>query len=362
MQQSSITPSGSASGADTSRHLIPAGATLREAFQRLNALSGGTMTLFVTDGEGRLIGSLTDGDMRRAIIASASLADPVDGVCRRPCMSVAPGDDRYQCVRQARGKGIQLLPVTDAHGRVTSLLDLRTLRTSLPLDAVLMAGGKGERLRPLTLDCPKPLLPVGGHPIIDYNIEELRANGIKNIYVTVNYLKERIIEHFRGTGVTCVEEPRRLGTMGSLAYVEGLTADNLVVMNSDLLTSLDFEQMYLRHIESGAMLTMAAIPYTVSVPFAIVRHEGRRITGLTEKPTYNYYANAGVYMMRREATRLITKGDYLDAPDFVAQLIARGDKVEYFPIDGTWVDIGSPDDYRYADELMGGTLGRRRNK
>ena len=122
------------------------------------------------------------------------------------------------------------------------------------------------------------------------------------------------------------------------------------------------DRMYLRHIESGAMLTMAAIPYTVSVPFAIVRHEGRRITGLTEKPTYNYYANAGVYMMRREATRLITKEDYLDAPDFVEQLIARGDKVEYFPIDGTWVDIGSPDDYRYADELMGGTLGRRRNK
>ncbi|MDE7082055.1 MAG: nucleotidyltransferase family protein [Muribaculaceae bacterium] len=362
MPHPSVSPHQCAPAADTARHLIRAGATLREAFQRLNALSGGTMTLFVTDAEGRLVGSLTDGDLRRAIIASATLADSVEGICRRPCMSVAPGDDRYRRVRQARDKGIQLLPVTDGQGVVVSLLDLRTLRTSLPLDAVLMAGGKGERLRPLTLDCPKPLLPVGGRPIIDYNIEELRANGIRNIFVTVNYLKERLIGHFAGTGVRCVEEPRRLGTMGSLAYVDGLEEDNLVVMNSDLLTSLDFEQMYLQHIESGAMLTMAAIPYTVSVPFAIVRHEGRRITGLTEKPTYNYYANAGVYMMRREVTRLITKGEYLDAPDLVEQLIARGDKVEYFPIDGTWVDIGSPDDYRYADELMGGTLGRRRNQ
>lgn len=343
------------------RHLISSGATLREAFSRLNDLSGGTMTLFVTDAEGRLIGSLTDGDLRRAVIASAPLDAPVEHVCRRPCMSVAPDSDAYGIVREARNRGIQLLPVTDRDGRVERLLDLRHLRTLLPLDAVLMAGGRGERLRPLTLDRPKPLLPVGGKPIIDYNIDELHANGITSIFVTVNYLKEQIAEHFRerDCGVECVEEPCRLGTMGSVALVEGLRHDNLIVMNSDLLTNLDFERMYLQHIDSGATLTMAVIPYNVSIPFAIVRHEGRRITGLTEKPTYNYYANAGVYIMRREVVDLIPRGEYLDAPDLVEQLIERGHRVEYFPIDGTWVDIGSPDDYRYADELMQGTLGQR---
>ncbi|MDE6806423.1 MAG: nucleotidyltransferase, partial [Muribaculaceae bacterium] len=183
-------------------------------------------------------------------------------------------------------------------------------------------------------------------------------NGVVNIFVTVNYLKEKIIAHFdemerqHGIKVECVQEPRRLGTMGSLALVKGLREDNLIVMNSDLLTTLNYEEMFIRHIESGAAMTVAAIPYTVSVPFAILRHEGRRITGLTEKPTYNYFANAGVYMMRRDVADSIPEGEYLDAPDLIEQLIARGEIVEYYPLEGTWIDIGSPDDYRYANELM----------
>lgn len=317
------------------------------------------MTLFVIDEDGRLVGSLTDGDLRRAVIGGeeagrgASLDDAVGAVCHRECMAVRPGESRYAGIHEARRRGITLLPVLDETGRIVELLDLRRMKTALPLDAVLMAGGKGERLRPMTLDRPKPLLEIGGKPIIDYNITELKANGIRNIFVTVNYLKEQIIKHFENeAGVTCVEEPKRLGTMGSLSLVEGLREENLVVMNSDLLTTLNFEEMFLQHAESGAALTVAAIPYTVSVPFAIMRHEGRRVTGLTEKPTYNYFANAGVYMMRREVADSIPRGEYLDAPDLIMQLIERGERVEYFPIDGTWIDIGSPDDFRYANELM----------
>ncbi len=351
----------SSASTDIQRHTIASDATLREAFSRLNALSGENMTLFVVGPGGELEGSLTDGDLRRAVIASADLGHPVGQICHKPCLSLRDDEERYARVREARKRGVELLPVVDAAGHIVELLDLRKLRTSLPLDAVLMAGGKGERLRPLTLDCPKPLLKVGGKPIIDYNIDELHSNGIRNIHVTVNYLKEQLQAHFADPecGVTCVEEPRRLGTMGSLALVDGLQADNLIVMNADLLTTLDFEEMFIQHASSGAMLTVAAIPYTVSVPFAIMRHEGHRVTGLTEKPTYNYFANAGVYMMRREVVSMIPRGEYLDAPDLIEQLIARGDKVEYYPIDGIWVDIGSPDDYRYANELMGSALRRK---
>lgn len=340
------------------RYLIEGSVSLREAFRRLNDLSGGNMTLFVTDVFRRLIGSLTDGDLRRAVISSAGLDDRVGDICHRDCLRIPAGENRYAGIREARQRGIMLLPVVDTEGVITELIDLQKLKTSLPLDAVLMAGGKGERLRPLTLDCPKPLLKVGEKPIIDYNIEELRANGITNIFVTVNYLKDLIIEHFTdsrekyGINVTCVEEPRRLGTMGSLALVEGLQEENLIVMNSDLLTTLNYEEMFLQHVESGAAMTVAAIPYTVSVPFAILCHNGRRITGLTEKPTYNYFANAGVYMMRRKVAESVPRGEYLDAPDLIEKLIAGGEKVEYFPIEGTWIDIGSPDDFRYANELM----------
>lgn len=341
---------------DITDHLIKENATLRDAFGELNRLSGGNMTLFVVDESGRLVGSLTDGDLRRAVIAGASLDDNAAYACKRDCMRVDPAAGRYKGISRARRMGIKLLPEVDGEGRIVNLLDLCTLKSSLPLDAVLMAGGKGERLRPLTNDCPKPLLKVGEKAIIDYNIEELRSNGIDNIFVTVNYLKEQIIEHFKDERfegkVKCMAEPKRLGTMGSLSLIEGLKEDNLIVMNSDLLTTIDFEQMYLQHIESGADITMGVIPYSVSVPFAIIRNEGRRITGLTEKPTYNYFANGGVYMMRRDIARAIPAGEYLDAPDLVEQIIARGGLAEYFPIEGTWIDIGSPDDFRYANELM----------
>ncbi|MDE6247809.1 MAG: NTP transferase domain-containing protein [Muribaculaceae bacterium] len=340
-------------------HLIPATASIREAFAKLNLLSGGNMTLFVVNNlsEKVLVGSLTDGDLRRAIISEATLDIPVDRICHHDCIRISGSVGRYDTIVNARNRGIYLLPVVDpADGHILDLLDLKNLKAELPLDAVLMAGGKGERLRPLTLDTPKPLLSVGDKAIIDYNIDELFANGIDHIFVTVNYLKESIIAHFADprfdNRVKCVAEPKRLGTMGSLALVEGLKEDNLIVMNSDLLTSLNFEKMYLQHSSSGAALTMGVIPYSVSIPFAIISTEGRKIKGLTEKPTYNYFANAGVYMMRRDIVDRIPKGEYLDAPDLIDLLISDGELVEYFPIEGIWIDIGSPDDYRYANELM----------
>lgn len=341
---------------DIARHLIDSGSTLKEAFSRLNDLSGSNMTLFVIDPAGRLLGSLTDGDLRRALISDTPLDSLVGNACHKGCMSLREGEDHFLGIKEARQRRIELLPVIGEDGIISRLIDLTHIKNELPLDAVMMAGGKGERLRPLTLDCPKPLLKVGDKAIIDYNIEELFSNGIDNIFVTVNYLKEQIINHFSdlrfGGKVKCVEEPRRLGTMGSLSLVEGLSNDNLIVMNSDLLTTIDFEKMLLQHLESEAVMTIGVIPYSVSIPFAIIKSEGKRITGLTEKPTYNYFANGGVYMMRREVAESIPKGEYLDAPDLIERLIGEGQKVEYFPIEGTWIDVGSPDDYRYANDFM----------
>lgn len=333
-------------------HILSGSATVREALSRLNALSGRNMTLFVLDQTGRLAGSLTDGDVRRALIRGVNPDDSVMEACRTECMRIRDDEPRYKRVAEAKRRGIALLPLTDSEGYVVGLLDLQTISSSLPVDAVLMAGGKGERLRPLTLTTPKPLLPVGDRPIIDHNVGNLLRCGIDNIYVTVNYLKEQLIAHFdqeqyRGV-VRCVEEPMRLGTMGSLTLCEGLRNDTVLVMNSDLLTNISFEQMWLQHIGSGAALTMAVVPYTVSVPFAIIESQGRRITGLSEKPTFNYFANAGVYMMRRDIVSAIPRGEYLDAPELVERLIADGALVEYFPVEGTWIDIGSPSDYEAA--------------
>lgn len=340
---------------DINSHLIPASASLLEAMERINSLAGTPLTLFAVGADGRVAGSVTDGDIRRALVAGHPVDAPVAEAMHRDFLALRDGADTLALFALARGKGVVLLPKLDADGRPAGITDLRKAKSLLPLDAVMMAGGRGERLRPLTLDTPKPLLKVGGKAIIDYNVEELEANGVERIFVTVNYLKEQIKEHFaapRQARVVCVEEPKRLGTIGSLALVDGLQTDNILLMNSDILTNLSFEQMFRHHIATGADLTMATIGYNVAVPFAILELDGHRVTGLREKPSFNYSANAGVYIMKRSLLGRIAPGEYLDAPDFIEGLIADGLTVSHFPITGTWIDIGSPSDFKYADELM----------
>lgn len=346
-------------------NLVYSDDSVRHALEILNSLSGNLMTLFVIDGNCHLEGTLTGGDIRRALLRGITLDSRVQEAMNTAFTSINTGDDIAAKVAEGKRRHLKLIPVTE-NGILTDIINLDRLKALLPIDVVMMAGGRGERLRPLTLHTPKPLLKVGGKPIIDRNIEILEEFGITDIFVTVNYLHEQIEEHFRlrnqadpapRANVRCVLEPKRLGTLGSVALVNGLRHDNLLVMNSDLLTSIDFEEMWELHMKSGADLTMGAVPYTVSVPFAILQTRGQRVTGIEEKPTYNYFANAGVYMMRRVLLSRIPAGTYLDAPDFIASLIKDGLKVEYFPIEGRWIDIGSPDDYRAANELISPATG-----
>ena len=336
------------------RHGISPEATVRDAMRQINELSGESMTLFVVEGEKGIIGSVTDGDIRRALIDGGELSDKVVSVMNKKFLSATSEKDLSLKMAEGRKRHIELLPVIES-GEVKDIINLRLTHACLPLEAVLMAGGRGERLRPLTDDLPKPLLPVAGKSIIDYNIEELEACGIKKIHVTVNYLGELIKKHFEERNgraqVNCITEPKRLGTFGSLAYVENIETDDIIVMNSDLLSVIDFESMYLHHHKTGADFTIAAVPYSVSIPFAIMRMQDERVKGLEEKPTYNYFANGGVYIMKSELIGNIRKGEYLDAPDFIMSLIEDNRNVGCFHIEGTWVDIGSPDDYRLANEL-----------
>lgn len=337
-------------------HVIEADTCVREAMKKLNMLSGKSMTLFVKDSCDKIIGSVTDGDIRRALIAGKELADPVAEVMNRDFLYATLADsDMAVKLNEGRKKHIELMPVLH-QGCLVEFIDLNITKAQLPLEAVLMAGGRGERLRPLTDTIPKPLLEVDGKPIIDYNIEELEACGIKKIHVTVNYLAHMIENHFdlrQGIAdVKCVREPRHLGTFGSLALIKGISSDNIIVMNSDLLSSIDFEGMFAHHLHSKSDFTIAAVPYSVSVPFAIMRTHRSRVTSLEEKPTYNYFANGGVYIMKTELIGRIPIGEYLDAPDFIMALIKDNFNVSAFHIDGSWIDIGSPDDYRLAKDLM----------
>lgn len=339
------------------RHLIHRHATLLDALRRLNELSGSTMTLFAVDDAGRVCGTLTDGDVRRALLAGRTLNSRVEDAARREFRSLRAPRPDVRTMRECRMAGIALLPVLREDGTLERIVDLNLTPTELPLRALLMAGGKGERLRPMTLTTPKPLLQIGGKAIIDYNVEALAAAGVRDITVSTRYLADAIDEHFAhpvaGVRVRTVRESEPLGTIGAASLMEWPPDGDSLVMNSDLLTTICFEEMYLHHHDENADITIAAIPYTVSVPYAILTTDGTaRVTGIEEKPSYSHYANAGIYIMRNEVLRTVPAATRTDATDLIERCIADGGRVTYYPIRGTWIDIGSPTDFRQASELM----------
>ncbi len=339
-------------------HTVSQEITLLEALERINSLAPEPLVLFVLDEEDRMVGTLTDGDSRRALIAGASVEDKIEKIMHRNFnyMKVEDITDVRELKRQKELK-MKLVPVLNKDMQIEDIINLDKNRTRLPIDAVLMAGGKGERLRPLTEKTPKPLLPVGGKAIIDHNIDLLISYGVKRINVTINYLGEQLEKHFqmpRGdVQVQTVREPKYLGTIGSIRFVKEFFNDTILVMNSDLLTNIDYEDFYLHFKDNNADMSVAAVPYRVSIPYGILDIEGRRnIKGLIEKPNYDYYANAGIYLIKKSTLSFIPEDIFFNATDLIEALISHGRSVIRYPLNGTWIDIGTPQEYRRANEIV----------
>ena len=341
----------------TIKYTILNTATIREALVALDGNTHDWQTLFVVDKDERMVGTLTDGDIRRGLISGAALEDTVSGIMHRKFKYIEDGDlDAYK-LKDLRSHHIFFIPVLDCEGKIVRVCNLIKYHNILPIDAVLMAGGKGERLRPLTEKTPKPLLPVGDKAIIDYNIDRLISYGIKHISVTVNYLAEQLEEHFRepigDVQVNTVREPKFLGTIGSIKFVKKFYNDTILVMNSDLFTNINYEDFYLHFKEHEADMSVAAVPYSVSVPYGIFQLEGRRnVKGIIEKPTYDYYANAGIYLIKKSALDYIPEDTMFHSTHLMEKLIEAGKKVIRFPLNGTWIDIGNPQEYKRANELV----------
>lgn len=332
-------------------------ASIIEALKKIDALSAEfTLTLFVVDIDGRVVGTVTDGDCRRAILCGSVLSDKISNAMNTKFISICVDCFDIDKQRFIQKKKLKLVPVIDVDGRIVKILNFQTKKSYLPIDAVLMAGGKGERLRPMTLTTPKPLLEVAGKPIIDYNIDNLLDHGVEHINVTTNYLAEQLDTHFSqpcgGVQVQCVREPKYLGTMGSIKFVEIWHSDTILVMNSDLFTNIDLEDFFLHFKEHDADMSVAAVPYSVSIPYGIFDIEGARdIKGIREKPSYHYYANAGIYLIKREVLDLIPNDTFFNATDLMDMLIAQNRSVIRFPLSGYWIDIGKPEDFKKVQDL-----------
>jgi len=338
-------------------HIVNQYITLLEALSRINVLAPDPLVLFVVDDENRMVGTLTDGDSRRALIAGSSVNDKAETIMLRNFRYMRLDDiNNVLEIRHQKEMLMKLVPILDKDRHIVDIINLEKYKTRLPVDAVLMAGGKGERLRPLTEKTPKPLLPVGNKAIIDHNVDRLINYGIQHISVTVNYLKEQIEEHYQesrnGVKIQTVREPKFLGTIGSIKFVPKFYNDTILVMNSDLFTNIDYEDFYLHFQQHNAEMSVAAIPYNVSIPYGILDLDGRNIQGLLEKPKYTYYANAGIYLIKRRALDEIPDDTFFNATDLVEKLISEGKKVIRYPLNGTWIDIGNPQEYQKAQDLV----------
>lgn len=338
-------------------YIIESTKSVREALKALQEQLSAILTLFIVDEKQQMVGTLTDGDVRRYLINGGQLEDSIVSAMNSNFKCFTADDkDVVAQVRQFKTKGIKLVPILDEKKHIVDVYDLVNFKSHLPIDAVLMAGGKGERLRPLTEKTPKPLLPVGDKCIIDHNIDRLISYGVEHVNVTVNYLGEQLEEHYaeprNGVQVRTFREPKFLGTIGSIKFVDTFNNDTILVMNSDLFTNIDYEDFFLHFQKHDAEMSVAAVPYNVSIPYGILDLDGREIKGLIEKPKYNYYANAGIYLIKKRALAEIPEDEFFNATDLIEKLIAQNKKVIRYPLNGTWIDIGNPQEYQKAQDLV----------
>lgn len=335
-------------------HLIPSGTPIREALKVLDKLAKDAIS-FVVDENDRLIGSLTDGDVRRGLIQGAELEQSVDDIIQSHPRFIRKGDRDIEKVIEYRQNDFKIIPILDKDNRIVNVINFGDLKSYLPIDVVVMAGGKGTRLRPMTENTPKPLLKVGEKPILEHNIHRLSRFGMDDLWISVNYLGEQIEKYFgngndKNLNIKYVWEDEPLGTIGSVSKIDNFIHDYVLVTNSDILTNLDYESFFLRFKEEEADFAVVTIPYKVDVPYAVLETTNGHVISFKEKPTYTYYSNGGIYLMKREITDRIPKDSYFDTTDLMEELIAEGKKVLSYPLSGYWLDIGKSEDFEKAQE------------
>jgi dTDP-glucose pyrophosphorylase len=326
-----------------------------EALKKLDQEKS-NQTLFVLDEQDRLIGTVTDGDIRRGLIKGLNLESSIDQYCY-PNFSFINSKINVSTIHRLKKEGIKVLPKLNSSGQIEKVYDLSRLNSILPLHAVIMAGGKGERLRPLTDKTPKPMLPLGDKPIIEHNIDRLISFGIDTITISVRYLSEQIISYFgdgssKGISINYIEEDAPLGTIGCVAQIGQINHEAILLLNSDVFTNIDFEDFYLDFEQENADMAVASIPYSVDIPYAIMELNENNITSFKEKPKNTYYANAGIYLIKKESLEHIPKNSFFNATDLMDSIMANNGKLIHRPITGYWIDIGKHDDYNKAKEIV----------
>lgn len=348
--------------------LIHPTSSVREAIAHIDR--NGKGIALVVDERRRLLGTVTDGDIRRAMLAGFDLADPVQALRERSAIVPNPhpvtalaDTEPAALLRLMQERQVRQIPLLDKHGRVVGLVtsdDLLPAKES-PLRAVVMAGGYGKRLRPLTNDLPKALLPMGERPLLELILHQLRQVGIRDVSLTTCYKAELIEQHFGdgrefGVEIRYIKEEEPLGTAGALSLLEP-SDQPVLVINGDILTRVNFLSMWDFHREHEAEMTVAVRQQEFSVPYGVIEGNGVMVTGVSEKPMVTHFINAGIYLLEASACRLIPRGQRYDMTDLITRLVSDERRVVSFPIREYWLDIGHVENYQKAlDDLANQVL------
>lgn len=327
--------------------------SLLSAMESINRTTYGIV--LIVDSQDHLLGTVVDGDIRRAVLAGMSLESAVDKVMKVNPVTAEANQAPETYLNLMLAHKVQQLPLLEKEGKVLGLILLKDLHSEFAgeLKAVIMAGGLGTRLRPLTDSRPKPMLPLGDRPIMEHVIAQLRESGIREVVVSTHYKSEVIQNHF-GDGSACgltmkyVNEEDRYGTIGALRLMRDQLQEPFLVINGDILTTLDFSAMRIFHSRHHADMTVAVRKHDFHVPYGVMQVEGEAVIGLQEKPTMALFINAGIYLMNPEMIDYIPEGQFFDAPDLITKLIENKRRVVAFPVIEYWVDIGYPRDYEQA--------------
>lgn len=332
-------------------------ATLRDAVRVIEQTR--RFIAAVVDAEGMLLGVISDGDIRRALLAGSGLDSPAaNAMTSSPIVaSAAQRPDEWFALMTERGVGA--VPVVDDAGRFVRVVQIYdfadTPRTWTGgqgfAAAVIMAGGEGRRLLPITLDRPKPMIDIGGVPLLERQVQAMVRSGLKRIFIATNYLGHVIEDHFGdgsefGADIQYLREPRKLGTAGALSLLPQVLDGPILVINGDVLTTADFGRLLEYHREAKAVITVAAIMHRVVIPFGVLRLDGHRAVAIEEKPSESYLCNAGIYVLGSEAVEMVPHDTHIDMTQVVTKAIAGGRHVSVFPIHEYWADIGSPGDLK----------------
>jgi dTDP-glucose pyrophosphorylase/CBS domain-containing protein len=344
----------------------------KSMFEAVSLMNGNRLgVVLVIDGNRRLIGVVSDGDVRRKMLEDlhlnmsvASLLESKSGSDYERPITGLGGQPYAKYLEIMQRHSTFFLPLLDGEERVIGLVTMEDILAhedilgadSIPVQAVVMAGGKGMRLRPLTDNIPKPMLNVGNRPLLERIIEQLRDSGIRQVNIATHYKPEKIIEHFGdgsnfGVDLNYVSEDEPLGTAGALGLMDKFS-EPVLVMNGDILTGIDFHALVAYHEANQADMTVAVRKYDFQVPYGVVECEGSDIRSLSEKPVLNFFVNAGIYLLQPTVSDFIVSGEYLDMNELIEKLIADGRKVVSFPIIEYWLDIGQIDDYERAQKYI----------